>query len=531
MGRIEKAAIYCRLSKEDKDKLNQGDESASIQNQKMLLVDYAIEHQFAIHEIYIDDDYTGLDSDRPAFNRLLQDAKNGLFHTIICKTQSRFTRDMELVEKYLHGLFPVLGIRFIGVADYADTNVKGNKKARQINGLINEWYCEDLSENIRCVFKAKMEKGQFLGSYAPYGYSKDPEDYHKLVIDEEAARVVQKIFSYAVQGLGNRQICDKLYEERIVTPTEYKKRQGYRYENPASDSGYGKSGIWGTSTIRKILSNRVYIGDMVQGREKKISYKSKKVVHLPESEWVIVTGCHESIVDKETYALVQELRKSRRYARTVSEDGVKQASLLAGKVRCKDCGSTLTRCNGDTKYVRLYCQLYKRTKKEQCSPHAIGYFSIINILDEKIRYMVKEHLQFNKVEEYLTFEQDNNRLYQNKNKELSKIEENLRRTKHALGSLYVDKTNQIISQEEYLLLKENLNQQLLESNQNFEKTRKELKDLLLLHESKEKKKDLIRKYADFEALNSEIVNEFIDFIEIGEKDDEKNQEVVIHWRF
>lgn len=528
---MEKAAIYCRLSKEDKDKLNQGDESASIQNQKMLLVDYAIEHQFAIHEIYIDDDYTGLDSNRPAFNHLIKDAKNGVFHTIICKTQSRFTRDMELVEKYLHGLFPVLGIRFIGVADYADTNVKGNKKARQINGLINEWYCEDLSENIRCVFKAKMEKGQFLGSYAPYGYVKDPADTHKLIIDEEAARVVRKIFSYAVQGMGTQRICDELYAERIATPTEYKKRQGFNYKNPASKIGYTKLGIWGTSTINRMLSNSVYLGDMVQGREKKVSYKSKKIVHMPKSEWVIVADCHEPIIDKETYDLVQKLRKSRRYARTVYEDGIKHASLLAGKVKCKDCGSTLTRCNGGTKYVRLYCQLYKRSKKEQCSPHSIGYFSIIKILEDKIRYMIKEHLQHHKVEEYLSFEQDYHRLHQYKKQELTKIEDKLKRTKYALASLYVDKANQSISEEEYLILKDNLNQQILELNKSLEELSLALKELSLSNRNQEKKADLFRKYGDFEALNSEIVNEFVDFIEIGEKDDEKNQEIIIHWRF
>lgn len=196
----EKAALYCRLSKEDEDKINQGDESASIQNQKMLLMDYAFTHKFAVYNIYFDDDYSGLDSERPAFKKLIRDAKNGCFNTIICKTQSRFTRDMELVEKYIHGLFPIIGIRFIGVVDHVDTDIKGNKKARQINGLINEWYCEDLSENIRSVFRTKMEKGQFIGSYALYGYKKDPKNNHKLIIDEEAAAVVKKYLTTLCKG-------------------------------------------------------------------------------------------------------------------------------------------------------------------------------------------------------------------------------------------------------------------------------------------------------------------------------------------
>ena len=218
---MDKAAIYCRLSKEDDEKIREGDESESIQNQKMILTEYAARNGFILHEIYADDDYSGLDSDRPAFNQMIRDAKKGLFNTIICKTQSRFTRDMEVVEKYLHGLFPLLGIRFIGVVDHVDTNNRGNKKARQINGLINEWYCEDLSESIKSVYKSKMQQGQFLGAFAPYGYIKDPQDRHRLIIDNEAAQVVKKIFQLYLEGFGVQKIRNKLYEEGIPTPTVY----------------------------------------------------------------------------------------------------------------------------------------------------------------------------------------------------------------------------------------------------------------------------------------------------------------------
>lgn len=528
---MDKAALYARLSKEDKDKLNQGDESASIQNQKLLLVDYAIEKQFAIYDIYIDDDYTGMDSDRPEFNRLIKDAKEGKFQTVISKTQARFTRDMELVEKYLHGLFPALGIRFIGVVDNVDTNIKGNKKARQINGLINEWYCEDLSENIRSVFKAKMEKGQFLGSYACYGYMKDPKDNHKLIIDEEAAEVVKKIFSWALQGMGHTRICQKLYEEKILTPSEYKKSKGLKYDNPASNIGFAKAGIWGTTTIHKILNNRMYIGEMVQGMEKKVSYKSKKVIQVPESEWIIVPNCHEPIIDTETFTLVQEIRKSRRYERTITEDGNKHASLLAGKVKCMNCGSTLTRVNGGTKYITLYCQLYKRTKKEKCSPHTIKYFSLIEVLENKIRNIINEHLQHNEIDGNLVFDNDNSKMLLNKQKELTKLDSKIKHIQNAISTLYIDKANQILSEDEYMTLKEAFNQQVFELKANSKALEDEIAKLTLNNVKQEKKDDLIRKYADFETLDFEIVNEFVDYIEIGEKDEEKNQEIIIHWRF
>jgi len=168
MSNSNRAAIYCRLSNEDADK---SDESESIANQKLLLMEYAVSQGFIIHKIYSDDDCSGLDRARPQFNQMLADARNGLFNIILCKTQSRFTRDMELVEKYIHGLFNDWHIRFIGLIDNVDTNVKGNKKARQIYAMINEWYSEDLSENIRAVFRRKMRDGQFLGSFAPFGYA------------------------------------------------------------------------------------------------------------------------------------------------------------------------------------------------------------------------------------------------------------------------------------------------------------------------------------------------------------------------
>jgi len=201
-----KAVLYLRLSKEDKDKLVKGDDSASIQNQRLLLTDYALQHDFQIVDVYSDDDESGLFDTRPEFDRMLTDAKLGKFQVVIAKSQSRFSRNMEHIEKYLHHDFPNLGIRFIGVVDGADTANIGNKKSRQINGLVNEWYCEDLSANIRSAFRAKMRDGQYLGSSCPYGYVKDPKNHNHLVIDEYAAGVVRKIFHLYLKGYGKAKI-------------------------------------------------------------------------------------------------------------------------------------------------------------------------------------------------------------------------------------------------------------------------------------------------------------------------------------
>ena len=164
-----------------------------------------MERGWDIYHIYCDEDYSGADRLRPDFNRMIQAAKEKQFQIILCKSQSRFTRDMELVEKYIHGLFPIWGIRFIAIADNADTEVKGNKKARQINGLVNEWYLEDLSENIRMVFDMKRRQGRYIGGFPVYGYQKDPKDHNHLIIEPEAAQVVRQIFRWSLEGHGKQE--------------------------------------------------------------------------------------------------------------------------------------------------------------------------------------------------------------------------------------------------------------------------------------------------------------------------------------
>ncbi|NLZ81454.1 MAG: recombinase family protein [Clostridiales bacterium] len=373
---FEKAAIYCRLSKEDRDKFQKEDDSESIQNQKLLLTEYAYKHGYTITDYYCDDDYSGLDSERPEFNRLIKDAKTNKFSVILCKNQSRFTRDMELVERYIHGLFPLLGIRFVGIVDHVDSNDKGNKKSRQINGLINEWYCEDISDNVRSVLRAKMKDGQFIGSFAPYGYRKNPSNKNEILIDPEAAVVVKDIFSMFINGKSIRQICVILYGKGILTPSEYRKG--------VKELEGNKLKIWRKNTVRKILLNQTYIGSLVQGKTYKESYKSKKQIVKPESEWIIIKNNHESIIDESTFYIVENLirENKRRYARENSHNKNREIFILASKVRCRDCGFTMTKVNTQKSYQYLYCQNYTRNKV--CSKHSIRVDRLLSVLEEEI---------------------------------------------------------------------------------------------------------------------------------------------------
>ncbi len=327
-----RAAIYCRLSEEDRNKQLETDDSESIQNQKSMLLHFAGEQDWTVTGIYCDEDYAGADRNRPAFKRLLADAKEQKFDIILCKTQSRFTRELELVEKYIHGLFPLWGIRFVSVVDHADTANKGNKKARQINGLVNEWYLEDLSDNIKSVLTDKRKQGKHIGAFALYGYQKDPEEKGHLIIDQEAAAVVREVFSLFAQGYGKTAIARTLNERGIPNPTEYKRLHGMRYMQPKT----GNSTLWKYAAIANMLQNEIYIGNMVQGRYGSISYKTKQNRPRPKSEWYRVENTHEPIISQELWNTVQALLKERTKPFSSGPAGI-----FAGKARCAYCGYTL----------------------------------------------------------------------------------------------------------------------------------------------------------------------------------------------
>lgn len=340
--RPPRVGIYCRLSEEDRTKQSAEDDSESIQNQKTMLLDYAAAQGWTVFDLYTDDDYAGSDRTRPAFNRLLKDAEQRKFDVILCKTQSRFTRELELVETYIHGLFPLWGIRFVSIVDHADTDNRGNKKARQINGLVNEWYLEDMSENIRSVLNSKRENGLHIGAFALYGYRKDPDRRGHLLVDPEAAAVVHEIFSLYAAGYGKTAIARRLNDRGVPNPSSYKRLHGLRYRPPASKS----SAIWTVATISKLLENEMYIGTLVQGRYGSVSYKVRQNRARPRAQWYRVPHMHEPIIPHDLWAQVQERRAA--CARPETASGL--PGLFAQKTRCASCGRILrtTKTQGRT---------------------------------------------------------------------------------------------------------------------------------------------------------------------------------------
>ncbi len=428
-----KVAIYCRLSREDDDKLHETDESESIQNQKSMLINYAMNQGWDIYNIYCDEDYSGADSERPEFNRLLEDAKNKRFNIVLCKTQSRFTRDMEVVEKYLHNKFIEWNIRFVSLVDHVDTLDKGNKKSRQINGLVNEWYLEDLSENIKRTFDSKRQQGLHIGAFVCYGYKRDSENKNKIIIDTEVSDVIKLIFNLYEQGNGVTKIAQILNSKGIPTPTKYKLLCGLNFKNQGKNIEY-----WSESTISKILKNEVYIGNMVQGYNRKSSYKSKKQINLPKSERIVVKNTHEPIITKEQFFSVQSLFKSKTKR---CKNG--KVHLFSNKLICLDCGTKLYKCQNHRGYTYFSCKSSKKIYGT-CTTHSIGYENLKTIVTAKIREKILAYYNFNNVPNDLFV----SKKALNKTKSLKKrkivLQENIDKLKQAIKELYLNKVSRQI---------------------------------------------------------------------------------------
>lgn len=516
-----KTAIYCRLSEEDRNKQCATDDSNSIQNQKAMLLQYASERGWEVYQIYSDDDYTGSDRRRPEFLRLLQDAEQRKFDIILCKTQSRFTRELELVEKYIHGLFPLWGIRFISIVDNADTANKGNKKSRQINGLVNEWYLEDMSENIRSVLTNRRMNGYHIGAFALYGYKKDPNQKGYLIIDEEAAAVVREVFQLYASGMGKTAIARLLNDRGVPNPTEYKRLQGLRYQAPKRKF----STLWRYFSISNMLINEIYIGNMVQGKYGSVSYKTKENKPRPKSEWYVVENTHEAIIDRELWDRVQTMISQRAKPFDTGHIG-----LFARKAVCANCGYAMrTHKNRGEHY--LGCG-----SRHVCKDACIGSFIKVEKLErlvlDELKKLCDAYLDQDAVEQGISFA---NNLREQKAKfqtELSIYQRRVDEFATGIRSLYMDKVKGIISEADYVDMsqgfqveRERLELQMKEVTSQIEQLDDRIK-------AGDNRRVIVERYVNQEHLTREAVEVLIDHVCVGKRiPGTRNVPIEIHWNF
>ncbi|MCL2053046.1 MAG: recombinase family protein [Oscillospiraceae bacterium] len=517
-----KVAIYCRLSEEDRNKRTESDDSESIQNQKSMLVKYAVERDWEIYHIYSDDDYTGADRNRPDFNRLIQDAEACKFDIILCKSQSRFTRELEMVEKYIHDLFPIWGVRFISVVDNADTAVKGNKKARQINGLINEWYLEDLSENIKSVFKAKKENGVHIGSFALYGYMKNPEKKGHLMIDEEAADVVREVFSLFIQGYGKSAIARILNDRGIPNPTEYKRLKGLRYCQAKSRN----STFWRYFSISDMLTNEMYIGNMVQGRYKSVSYKSKITKPVPKDEWVIIPDTHEPIIERGQWNIAQELIKNK--TKPFSDTG--KIGLFAKKAKCLNCDYTMVSAKNHGKHY-LKCGT-RNIAKDSCIGSFVPVSELEKIVLSELHKLIDEYLNKSELLRRIELNTKIQANIDKTEKTLRTYEKSFSDCSKAVKDLYLDKTRGIITEDDFISLSKDFHSEKGRFERLIKQTIEALGALNERVKNSDDKSALLSEYLKVEKLTREHVNALIECIYIGKRNPEtKELPLEIHWNF
>lgn len=382
--RLWKPALYVRLSREDGDR----EESDSIANQRDMLAEFAAaQDDLAAPAFYTDDGYTGTDFDRPGFRRMMDDLRAGTVDCVIVKDLSRFGRNYVGVGEYLEQVFPLLDVRFISVNDRVDSFLDPrsvNNLVVPFKNIINDEYCRDISNKVRASLDLKRRQGKFIGSFASYGYRKDPADHSRLLVDGQAAAVVRDIFDWFVGGMSVLGIAKRLNEMGVPNPSAYKRRQGMNYRHPASDK---LDGLWPDSSVRRILRNRLYTGTMVQGKNRIKSYKLHVSEAVPEADWIEVAATHEAIIPAELFERAQAL--FTRDTRTAPAQ--KEVYLFSGFLRCADCGramhrKTISQPYGDYHYY--ICSTFKKQHSGACTKHTIRSDRLEQAVLEALRHQI-----------------------------------------------------------------------------------------------------------------------------------------------
>lgn len=518
---IENAEPYGRLSDEDRDKGGSTFESNSIGSQRDLILQYCKEKNIKTrNDGYFDDGITGQTFDREEFQRLIRDIEKGLVDCVITKDLSRLGRDHSETGYYIEKYFPEHNVRYISINDNWDS------KYDSVDMILwklayNDVYCADISRKIKTVLNSKKKDGKWVSSFAPYGYMKDPNNKHHLIIDPETASIVKKIFDMAYSGQGTCAIAKYLTNEGVLTPGEKCGRHPKK-----TNEIFGKSGhIWTTGHVRRILSHEVYIGTTAQCKIKKASYKSKKLVRNKKEDWIIVENTHEPIVDKKVYDKVQELleKNSKKYTRIPGE-----LSLFSKKLFCKDCGHRISLSWKSAKYHEKgkcgVCNYYKKySKYEVCTPHYIDYDEFESQMLDYIIKVVKKRLEVLDTPRLIKENYKNlaNKRIE-KGKQLERLKKDLDKTENMLVKIYEDKLSDKITESTYDILSKKKELEIEEFKDNITKCKLELEEVQSQINNNEdnmsKEKKILEKFVNSKIITQDLLNLMIDKIYIGEND-------------
>lgn len=523
------AAIYCRLSQDDG---SLGD-SGSIQTQKAILTQYCQEHHMEIVDCYCDDGWSGTNFDRPAFQRMIGDIEAGRVNTVIVKDLSRFGREYAQMGLYIEHYFEEKGVRFLSLAENIDSSQGLNNLVLPFTNVINSLYARQASEKTKAAHRARAKNGMFLGSRAPYGYQKDPNDRHHLIVDPEAAEVVKEIFRMFADGIGYVRMTKILRERNILNPQAY-----FNQNNPDyyKHSDYWRKPFdWHATSVRAILNNPVYLGKLTFGKTKTKGFFDKRRVPAEESDWIVVEHTHEPLVSQELWDTVHQMMKARR-----RENGSGHVQPFAGLVKCAGCGSSLNASYDKKKgkYTGFSCWVYKNYGKQRCTSHAIGWQTLNRLVLEDIRcnaqvaklaaaryvgVLLRAKLEKEKGETVRA------------ERELKKAEKRIGELDKILAKLYEDQALGKISEARYQAMAPGYEAEQASLQEQVSRLREQLAHTQEVQDNVEQFVPLIQKYTDIQELTPHILNELIEKIVVHEKkveeDGSKSQMVEIHYKF
>lgn len=516
-----RVGLYMRLSREDGDK----EESSSVTNQREMLKRYVSEQEnFFIVKEYADDGYTGTNFDRPGFKQMIEDIEAGIIDTVITKDLSRLGRERLGVGHYTEIYFPEHNVRYIALLDNIDTYFDaGMNDMAPFKGVINDMYVRDISKKIRSSLIERKKAGNFLGVTAPYGYQKDPNNKFHLIINEKEAEIVKKVFRLYLEGNGLTRIAQILTKDGIPVPGESrdigKTRRTALYSS------------WKQTTIRRILDNRVYLGELVQFKRRKINYKSKRRITVPEEERYICRGTHEAIIDEESFNAVQNILKKNK-----SFKGTKHDYLFKGLLYCEECGARLniTYSNyalkkyGEYRYTTI-CYSYSRLYSDICTRHSNSIPELEEVLIKHIKEVCSRYINENLQDELISMakKQKQLELKQISNeKRLETLEQKIADIGLYIKNLYIDKVKGVVSENDYISLVSDFTK----DRDNLIKEKEEL--ITIMNNQKPqidetaKIEKLAKEFISLEKPTKQLLNELIEKITISE-----NKEINIYFKF
>lgn len=475
-------ALYLRLSKEDGDVASGSkNESNSIANQKSLIMDYLQSRpEFRVVSIREDDGFSGTDFNRPAFQAMMEDVKKGVINCIIVKDLSRFGRNYIEVGRYLEKLFPMLGIRFIAVNDNYDSLEADTAHDIVVpfKNLINDSYCRDLSVKIRSHLAIKRKNGEFIGAFACYGYLKDENNRNQLVVDTYAGQVVKDIFRMKINGMSQYRIADALNEQGILSPMEYKKYLGSHFE---SSFKVNPKAVWTAKAVTRILTNEVYTGVLVQGKQTTPNHKVKVRQEVDETDWIRVENAHESLIDRVLFDIVQNLMG--RDTRTSPNET--QVFPLSGLVYCGDCGHPMVRKisrytkkeKADTAQTYGYFLCSEKCGKGRCSWHRISENDLMGAVLGAVNLHIQKVLDVQEALKQIENAPSRQLMIQKYQERLSRKEEERKKAERLKIGIYEDLKDGLLDKEEYQKLKAEFDSRIAEAKAAVKELTRQISEL------------------------------------------------------